>query len=637
MSNTSYEIKDLVYDENLIAALNDLKNYDIDRIKALLGEAIDTSNKVKPEFLLNASEVQTYREMDEYQREICSKAMQKYGINNVGSFFSAKQKSKFYNAIGLVVEIIGKIDTFIDNAVDYLEENSIEDNENLVPLGDEASTPTEVKNEVSLTPFASAVPSLDDAVADTSTTPYTIIAYVEDETGRYAIAIMNGQTYRLMVDENGNIIPGQDAELIEKRKLIVDIDTEVDYNGEKIKVKAGEYAILYITYINGVRYGLVCIDGKYYWVQLDDNNNIVPNGTAILAENLQSSINGIIYININGQSVAINLNSCEILATKELNGQTYGLILQNGKYYWVPLDENGNIINNSKALEATVIKNNDGIVIYDIQNIDGKIYGLIFKNGKYYWVELDDKNNVIPGTEIPGIMNKPYDLKSTITFDVNGEIIELKPGEYQVLSVTELPDGTTVYCLLVNGKKVWIYVDGDGNIIKKYIEHENQGVYELDQTLNIVDANGNIIGEIKPGLYHIYAIKYDELGNIIAVRISPPGKEEQWIYVRNNDGNMIGEFTPLEKQEENEGNKNVKYSFFEKNKILLGGLLGLAAIVGAAVFYKKKKSTGEKSEEFSMNNGEYPIFEAEKDDNDKVVALRVSNEPNSDDDYWVEV
>ena len=97
----------------------------------------------------------------------------------------------------------------------------------------------------------------------------------------------------------------------------------------------------------------------------------------------------------------------------------------------------------------------------------------------------------------------------------------------------------------------------------------------------------------------------------------------------------LGTYTDLDYSNSNPNN-TVQYSFFEKHKTILGCLIGLATVLGGAIIYKKKKGSKEKEESYTIDDGEYPVFEEELDNDGNVSAVRISNEEDGD-DYWMEV
>lgn len=482
---------------------------------------------------------------------------------------------------------------------------------------------------------------------------YTVVAYYEMDGKKYAVVLIDGKYYQVEVDADGNIVSGSTADVLPGSYTVVDDDITIEVNGQTITIKKGRYKILATKEVDGETYGLVCIDGIYYWVLLDANGNIVPSSNADLTEPTTVVIVEPTPIQVGEEEVVIEPGEYEIIEIRIIDGKKYGLICIDGVYYWVPLDENGNIIPGGEAIPAetnnaeitenlTIIVDGNEVTItpgqytiIDVQTINGKTYGLVLINGKYYWVPLDGEGNIVPGGTAISVTETNYTLKDTLTFVIDGETITVVPGEYQIVKIITTPDGGYAYCIFVNGKHVWVYFDKDGNFLYSMIDIEKEGMYNITEQLDILDENGNIIGKTDQYMYHIYAIRYDEFGNIVAIRISPPGYPEQWIIVRR-DGQQNGTYTPLEEGNNNDPNKPVKYSTFKNKKVLLGCLIGLAAVLGAAIIYKKKKGSEEVEESFEVEDGEYPVFEESLDDDGNVDAVRISND-DSDDEYWMEV
>ena len=481
---------------------------------------------------------------------------------------------------------------------------------------------------------------------------YQIVTYFEENGDKYAVILINGKYYKVAVDNDGNIIPGSTAEVVGGTYAVVDEEITIEVDGQTITIKKGRYQIIIIKEVDGKKYGLICIDGKYYWVLLDENNNIVPKEPAKIEHHTSIIVPEPTPIETGDEPVEIPPGEYEIIEIREIDGEKYGLICVDGEYYWIPLDDDNNIDTGEEAItvESTEVTISEGLTvivegesitvtageytIIDIREIDGKKYGLILIDGEYYWVPIDNQGNIIPGGEAIHVNNSEYSLQETLTFVVNGETIIVNPGDYPIAKIMATPDGGHAYCLFVEGRYVWVYYDKDGNFLYSLVELEQEGIYSFTDHLQIIDNLGNVVGTTDQYTYHIYAIRYDEQGRIVAIRISPPGYPEKWIIVRK-DGVDYGTYTPLD-DTHNDPNKAVQYSYFKDHKKLLGCLLGLAAVLGAAIVYKKKKGSEEVEETYEIEDGEYTVFEENMDEDGNVESVRISND-DSDDEYWMEV
>lgn len=480
---------------------------------------------------------------------------------------------------------------------------------------------------------------------------YTIISIYDNNGQKYAVILYKGKYYIVLLDENGSIVDGSDAILAKGIYTILDTDITINVDGENVNIKAGKYQILAIKEINGKRYGLILIDGKYYWVNIDENNNIVPNSDADPVIKPAVIVTESITILVDGVSVTINPGSYVILNMKTIDGKRYLLLLINGVYYWVLVDENNNIVPNGEGFKANSIIieiDNDLIIIVDglpvtltkgeytildVQIINGRKYGLILINGKYYWVPLDENDDIIPNGEAIPYEKITFDWDNELIFIIDGKTIIVKPGMYTILRIIHYDDGSYAYYVLIDGKYYWFHFDKDGNFKYAYIEMPGNGIYTIDNELEIIDELGHVVGMTDQTTYHIYSIIYDTDGNIIAIRISPPGEPERWIYVRSS-GHEDGTYIPTE-EDPNKSSDSVKYSHFKDHKLVLGCLLGLATVIGGAIVYKKKKNSKEKLGEYELEDGEYPVFEEDFDE-DGSCSLRINND-SSDDEYWMEV
>ena len=155
------------------------------------------------------------------------------------------------------------------------------------------------------------------------------------------------------------------------------------------------------------------------------------------------------------------------------------------------------------------------------------------------------------------------------------------------------------------------------------------------------DINGNVIGTFKDGKYFIYEAKYDQNGKLSAIRLSPNGKAEVWLYIGENTKEEEYSFFNTKQTSE-----KTNVSLFDKSKGLLGlrGILFVAA--GATVIVKKRKKKKEEDEyedtssydwtESNLSAGNYPIYDVKRDETGNVREARISPHDDSD-EYWIEV
>ena len=255
-------------------------------------------------------------------------------------------------------------------------------------------------------------------------------------------------------------------------------------------------------------------------------------------------------------------------------------------------------------------------------------------NGYYY--EIGQKGN--------------YFLKdeSLSIFDENGNVIgTATPGNYTVYGTKMDAQGniTAIRISKPGEPEQWLYVNSNTNGF--YIALGQKGTYSLSgQTLNIFDNKGNIIGTLSDGNYTVYEVKYDANGNAIAIRISPNGKEEQWIFPTGEDGKIIGEFKSVEQMMKlDDGKAIITTVTKKKNNSLkyLGILAGLTVALGTTLVVKKKiNQKNENTDEYEndeyieepLEPGEYNVYEFKKDENNNITDARIS-EDNAKEDLWV--
>ncbi len=470
------------------------------------------------------------------------------------------------------------------------------------------------------------------------------------------VSLIDGKYYKVELDENGVPKGDKEPELINPSYTVVLEDTTITTDGSEIKINKGRYEVIAIKTLDGKKYGLILINGKYCWVEIDKDNKIIPNTEVEIKENSSIIVTDPVILtdNSTNEDVEIKPGKYEIIDYhKKVDKSGEAIIeINDSEYAIVDVSENG-LIEESGEIEPltpTEVEIETGVevivsgkdvdinpgnyTVIAIQEINNEKYGLVLVDGEYCWVRLDENNMIVPNSTTIPVNNFNYTISNDISFILQGETITIPSGEYQVLKVMPLSDGGYAECILVNDKNVWIYFDHNGNITNTLVEIPKGGIYTINSQLEIIDELGKNVGTTTQYNYRIYAVRYDQYGNIVAIRISPPGYPEEWVIVRTNNMDL-GTYTDLDYSNSNPNN-TVQYSFFEKHKTILGCLIGLATVLGGAIIYKKKKGSKEKEESYTIDDGEYPVFEEELDNDGNVSAVRISNEEDGD-DYWMEV
>jgi len=212
---------------------------------------------------------------------------------------------------------------------------------------------------------------------------------------------------------------------------------------------------------------------------------------------------------------------------------------------------------------------------------------------------------------------------------------ELKDGDGNVIAVRVSPDGTE--------PEQWIRIVQDGNQIGSYYEANQVGSYNCTQDgITIYDKDNNPIGTLPPGNHKVYAIASDANSNVTAIRISKDGEPEQWVQIYK-DGKYIdgGIFEQYGYQYTNPttidiGN-NAKVTISGKRNKILGGVLGVLVVgLGATIYVKKKQENGNTvTDDESLPEGDYDIYDYHTDDEGNVKEARISDN-NAPEEQWVE-
>ncbi len=368
--------------------------------------------------------------------------------------------------------------------------------------------------------------------------------------------------------------------------------------------------------------------GKYtiYEYRYDENGNpiaarISPDGEDEKWINLKDT-NDSIYTVAEGQKGNYDLGENSFPVYDE-NGKQIGTV-DAGKYtvYETKYDGNGNAI----AVRISPDGEDERWLYLEPGKTNGYYYE-IGQKGNYFLrdgsLSIYNENGEIIGTATTG----NYTVYGT-KMDANGNVIAIKiskPGE----------------------NEQWIYLDNNTNGF--YMGLGQKGTYTTNgQEVKIFDNKGNVIGVLKDGNHSVYEVKYDANGNPIAVRISPNGKEEQWIYTTDENGNIIGEFKSIEQMMQLDDGKAIVTTTTKRksNALKYLGILGaLSVALGTTLVVKKKlnKNNEEYSddeysdEEYTeepLEPGDYNIYEFKKDENDNITDARIS-EDNAKEDLWV--
>ena len=209
------------------------------------------------------------------------------------------------------------------------------------------------------------------------------------------------------------------------------------------------------------------------------------------------------------------------------------------------------------------------------------------------------------GTTNPGIYMPSSDGQPI--YDANGNIIGYTDkSKYQVYEVKRDADGNIIAIRISPDGEVperWIRVTPSSGV---FIAGSKEGQFVIeDGSMNIYDANGNIIGKAEPGKYKVYDVMYNEDGSIRAIRISEDGVvPEQWIRV--GEGNAIAHMEFV--------GQVGKYEFTGDYVDILdkdGNVIG------------------------RLPAGEYPVYGTRTDENGNVIAIRIS--PDGEPERWLSI
>jgi len=121
----------------------------------------------------------------------------------------------------------------------------------------------------------------------------------------------------------------------------------------------------------------------------------------------------------------------------------------------------------------------------------------------------------------------------------------------------------------------------------------------------VTNGNGEQVGTTGVGQYKVYEQMSDENGNVIAVRISKDGEEEQWIQMIQN-GNQVG-------------------TFYETNQV--GSFTCMDAQV--VIFDANGNPVG------TLTQGYHKVYAINTDNNGNVTAIRISKD--GEEEQWVQI
>lgn len=279
---------------------------------------------------------------------------------------------------------------------------------------------------------------------------------------------------------------------------------------------------------------------------------------------------------------------------------------------------------------------------YDIYEIEYDAEGNIIKirispNGeKEKWIKIDDlllENSTVIKFEQIGVYHYD-DLAQLMIYDSKGNVIGiLKKGDYSVYDVKYDENGNVVAIRISDAdeSEKWVYIYQDGEYIGKYYELTKQGIFIYeDMEVIISDKYGNKIGILEKGSYKIYEFKYDEDGNVIAIRISKDSENEKWIFLKDNNLDILLVSPDIKIVKEVELDENgSKINFF--NGKTIAGIIGVLVIAVGTVLYKKYKKNNHKE---VVEPGEYNIYDTYLE-NDEISEVKASKP--GDEEAWIEL
>lgn len=357
-----------------------------------------------------------------------------------------------------------------------------------------------------------------------------------------------------------------------------------------------------------------------------DNENAI-NGS----DNIISDIEDVEYSDFPNSSVISSTTGYFTSNTTSNKGKDNDV--EENKFYYQDLK-----IYDSDGNEIGVVQEGK----YDIYEIEYDAEGNIIKirispNGeKEKWIKIDDlllENSTVIKFEQIGVYHYD-DLAQLMIYDSKGNVIGiLKKGDYSVYDVKYDENGNVVAIRISDAdeSEKWVYIYQDGEYIGKYYELTKQGIFIYeDMEVIISDKYGNKIGILEKGSYKIYEFKYDEDGNVIAIRISKDSEDEKWIFLKDNNLDILLVSPDIKIVKEVELDKNgSKINFF--NGKTIAGIIGVLVIAVGTVLYKKYKKNNHKE---VVEPGEYNIYDTYLE-NDEISEVKVSKP--GDEEAWIEL
>ena len=509
-----------------------------------------------------------------------------------------------------------------------------------------------------------------------------------DENGTKIIITRGNYTLlESIYDANGVLI--QIAILLDGRKIIIDVkngqlisivNVEEKFfelkeqfslrlpNGKIIKLEKGKYRLIDVLYDkNGVLLA-VCIeaDNHRIWLYLGEDGNIIK--VKVIINNGKFTIDSEFrYVDDNGNEIIITNGVYPLL---EAIYDNYGnliqvVILVDEKKITIDIRD-GKVIGIVNVEPATITINetmyayaSDGTLVeispgeYNILRYlydkDGNIIAIVIQVGEKV-ITLRYFNGKLVGIKV-----KPasFSLTKAITVTLpDGTTLSIPVGDYKIVDAIYDENGNlTAVCIIYDDYKFWLYLDTYGNVIRVEYIKIIPGVFHITSLdLVVRDKFGNILENVQPGDYYIYEVRYDQNGNIIAVRISPDGEDEVWVYL--NQDSQKDEISFFDKNVEKE---NSMLSLFDNKKKILGvlGVLFISAGAYLAVKRRKKKkiedgeyeeddyeqtanSPDENSQQEKIGSGNYAVYEIIEDNENNIKEARITPD-DVEEQYWVEM
>ena len=362
----------------------------------------------------------------------------------------------------------------------------------------------------------------------------------------------------------------------------------------------------------------------------NDTNNDLNNNITNTNTNTNDLNNDIINTNTNDlNNDIINDNNINSNLINNVDDNIYNDLLKEKLFIISGFLTKENIINGDYEKYNQVFLENGKYIIYDCLYDDNNNLIAIKiddKTDKWVLVNSNTLNNstVIFSKEL-GVLDMFLDSD---VYDKDMKVVDhINSGKYLVYDIKYGLDGKILAVKISFDQDKWVYVDS--NEVGNFLEFKQRGFLVYDnQNLIVSNSDKVVIGSLENGNYQIYDFKYDDLGNIIAIKISK--EEDKWIYLEQNDLNFDLISSPIVvKDTFNIDKTGSKVSFFNKKTIT--GILGVLLLSAGTAFYIKYKKSKNK-EKASANS--YNIYDSYTD-SDGNTSFCVSND--SDDEAWIDV